>query len=304
MRKFLPNQHQNGAEPPKKSFKKAHNQKIVQSSISKRSNEKKMDIEMAHKSINEHPNLNKMEENFCRTNQEQFDCFYGTDYTLALKKNIPDLEDFLKNTAVTENLRARMIDWMLEVFNFFRPASDDYTLFKAIILMDLFFKYNQRQRTGRRLQDSDVHLVGLTCIFIATKYEDNRHILIDSLIKNACKNKFEPRNVIETEIEILAAIGFNSSIPTHLEFVDSILNNSFEDVSTDFFHKIRYSAIFLMKKSIYFKSLAASKMDMLALACVILSISANFNVEAVQQIARKESIEGLALEKNTLVNEV
>jgi len=294
-----------------------------------------MDIEIAQKSVNEHPNLNKMdeeptlpidelkkiingielnskanseasledmlEENFCRTNQEQFDNYYGEEYTQALKKNVPDLEDFLKSTAVSENLRARMIDWMLEVFNFFRPASDDYTYFKAIILMDLFFKYNQRQRTGRRLQDSDVHLIGLTCIFIATKYEDNRHILIDSLIKNACKGKFEPRNVIETEIEILAAIGFNSSIPTHLEFIDSILNNSFEDQSTEFFHKIRYSAIFLMKRCIYFKSLAASKMDSLALACVILSISANFNVEAVQQIARKESIDDLAHEKNTLV---
>ena len=237
----------------------------------------------------------------CKSNQEQYDRYYGSAYAAALKKNIPNLENFMKTTNITESLRAKMIDWMQEVFNYFRPESDDFTFFKAVTILDLYIKHNQRQ-ANNKLQDTDVHLVGLTAIFIASKYEDNRHVLIDQLIANACRGKFQSQTILTMEWEILLAVGFNTSIPTHIECLDSILAGTFEDLQGEFFHQIRYFALYLLKKSLYFVEMVVAPMDMVALACAILSIHSNFDNEAVRLLSEKsQNVESVTLEKNTLV---
>jgi hypothetical protein len=237
----------------------------------------------------------------CKSNQEQYDRYYGAAYAAALKKNIPNLENFMKNTNISEGLRAKMIDWMQEVFNYFRPESDDFTFFKAVTIMDLYIKNNQRQ-PNNKLQDSDVHLVGLTAIFIASKYEDNRHILIDQLIANACRGKFQVPTILAMEWEILLAIGFNTSIPTHIECLDSILSGTFEDLNGEFFHQIRFFALYLLKTCLYFSEMIMAPMDMVSLACAILSIHSNFDNEAIRLLSEKnQSIESITMEKNTLV---
>ena len=259
------------------------------------------ELEINFKSVTSSSSDSMMEENRqYKTNQEQFDGYYGVEFSSALRRNMPNLEGFLEATRVSEGLRAKMIDWMQEVINYFRPESDDYTFFRSVVIMDLFLKNNQR--TGSSLiQDSDVHLIGLTSMFMASKYEDNRHIPILDLIKNACKDKFSVQNIHTMEWEVCLAIGFNCSIPTHLELLDSILSNTFEDTDSGFFHQIRYFAIYLMKKALYFKELIWARMDMFALGCAVLSVNANFDSEVIRNISNKTSIRNIKLDKHTVV---
>ena len=51
--------------------------------------------------------------------------------------------------------------------------------------MDTFFK-----NTKLVLDDNDVHVIGTTCLHIATKYEDIYHIPLKKLLSSACYNKF------------------------------------------------------------------------------------------------------------------
>jgi hypothetical protein len=66
---------------------------------------------------------------------------------------------------ITPALRARMVDWMIEVLTNFR--CDDQTFFLAVSLLDRFLKgQTSPQEIG------DLHLMGVTSMFIASKYED------------------------------------------------------------------------------------------------------------------------------------
>jgi hypothetical protein len=58
-----------------------------------------------------------------------------------------------------------MVDWIIEVISSYKYS--DAAFFTAVRLMDTFF-----MRTKQAHKSSDLHLVGVACIFIAVKYEE------------------------------------------------------------------------------------------------------------------------------------
>ena len=46
----------------------------------------------------------------------------------------------LKNHQIRDILRAKMVDWMIEVFANYNETSSSATFFKAIAVMDLYYK--------------------------------------------------------------------------------------------------------------------------------------------------------------------
>ncbi len=57
-----------------------------------------------------------------------------------------------------------MLDWLVEVTFAFRCTERTYFLVAAI--------FDAYLRSSEGLTDSDVHLLGITCLFLASKYED------------------------------------------------------------------------------------------------------------------------------------
>lgn len=74
-------------------------------------------------------------------------------------------EQCLLNHKITPALRARMVDWMIEVLTNFK--CDDQTFFLASSLLDRFLK-----NSPRVLEIGELHLIGVTSMFVASKYED------------------------------------------------------------------------------------------------------------------------------------
>lgn len=66
-------------------------------------------------------------------------------------------------------MRGKMVDWLIEVFNVNHPCLQTY--FKTIHLIDYFLK-----STRNRYLDSDLYLIGITCLYIASKTEEVHHI--------------------------------------------------------------------------------------------------------------------------------
>lgn len=58
-----------------------------------------------------------------------------------------------------------MVDWMIEVLTNFR--CDDQTFFIAVSLLDRYFKNCKETK-----EVSDLHVTGVTTMFIASKFED------------------------------------------------------------------------------------------------------------------------------------
>ena len=63
---------------------------------------------------------------------------------------------------------------MIEVLTYvnFRENTSVYTFFLATLIMDLFFKNYKTSNHSKKIRDKDVHVIGIACMLIATKYQD------------------------------------------------------------------------------------------------------------------------------------
>ena len=68
---------------------------------------------------------------------------------------------------VSKEYRTKMVDWMVEVTTSFKCTIRTY--FLAVALFDGYFRAMQGKKV---LENSDVHLVGIGCMYLASKYED------------------------------------------------------------------------------------------------------------------------------------
>ena len=70
---------------------------------------------------------------------------------------------------VTKEYRTKMTDWMVEVCSSFKCTERTY-----FVAVQIFDKYLTKiyQNKGKALQNKDVHRIGVTSMFLASKYED------------------------------------------------------------------------------------------------------------------------------------
>jgi len=88
----------------------------------------------------------------------------GEDY-LSLcfrKQNKSYSPSPLQEHEITKRMRAKMVDWMVEVFTIFDFMPDSY--FLAVYIFDKYL-----QRTNRMLGNDNVHLIGTVAMFLSTK---------------------------------------------------------------------------------------------------------------------------------------
>ena len=110
-------------------------------------------------------------------------------------------QKFLKRHYLRKETRTKMVDWMVEVF--YLTKSDPYTFELAVHIMDRYI-----QMTKKILYDKDIHLIGLTCIYIASKMMDDEPIKLINISKNIGKSEFLNIDIIEKEKEISSSIEY------------------------------------------------------------------------------------------------
>ena len=106
-----------------------------------------------------------------------------------------------------------MVDWMVEVLHTFKCSQQSF--FLAVQIMDRFFK-----NSGRTLTGSDLHLTGITSMFIATKYEDIVPLLMRTIVHKIGHDKFKVEQIQGRELEMLQALSYRLGMPTVKEFLD------------------------------------------------------------------------------------
>ena len=85
---------------------------------------------------------------------------------------------------ITPTLRARMVDWMIEVLTNFK--CEDQTFFLAVSLLD---RYLKNKDTVQEI--ADLHLMGVTAMFIASKYEDIHPLKMKMVFEKISHKKLE-----------------------------------------------------------------------------------------------------------------
>ncbi|KAJ3704543.1 hypothetical protein LUZ61_008248 [Rhynchospora tenuis] len=114
--------------------------------------------------------------------------------------------DFMEKlqSDITQNMRAILIDWLVEVCDEYCLVPD--TLYLTVYLIDRFLSKSKIER--QRLQ-----LLGITCMFIASKYEE----ICAPRVQEFCfitDNSYTKAEVLRMESQVLSLVGYNISVPT------------------------------------------------------------------------------------------
>lgn len=125
-------------------------------------------------------------------------------------KRRPDADYMAKvQTDITADMRCTLVDWLVEVALEFRVVSD--TLFLAISFLD---RYLSQVPTVR----SNLQLVGITCLLIASKYEEIYAPQVDEFVR-VTDDSYTRDEVLLMEEHILELLDFELTQPTAKTFV-------------------------------------------------------------------------------------
>ena len=109
-----------------------------------------------------------------------------------------------------------MVDWMIEVLTNFK--CDDETFFLAISLMDRYF-----EKCTKPIGAGDLHKLGVTSMFIASKYEDYHPIKMKIVYERITHKKISIEDIKQCELDFMKLLGYNVQVPNVLEFLKTLM---------------------------------------------------------------------------------
>lgn len=197
---------------------------------------------------------------------------YGTRFFAFIK--LLDLEDLgkfpLAKHKISNEIRCKMVDWIIEIFNVFN--FNDTSFFLAIHIMDSYLN-----NTNKILQNEDVHLIGLVSMLLASKFEEPLPLRVSILVEKIGYNTFSYEKIIEMEREMINDIGLKNFICTSTyEFIKNFFvdfnENNFDMIEKNNIRKIidkleKY-AVYYSKLILHFIEFYNYKYSNKAIACI------------------------------------
>lgn len=96
-----------------------------------------------------------------------------------------------------------MVDWMVEVCTSFKCSARTY--FLAVKLFDNYLRFQQ----GRKVIDnSEIHGVGVTAMYLASKFEDIYPLHSRVVAEKISHNAFSQKTILQKEEEFLRLFEF------------------------------------------------------------------------------------------------
>jgi hypothetical protein len=161
-----------------------------------------------------------------KINENVFDNYGAELYNNIIESDDIIITDVLKNHTMTSFSRTKMVDWMVEVL--WSYTSEPSTLFLAIHIMDLFLS----KTSG--FQNKDIHLIGIVCIYIASKMEDIIPLRMTNIVNNVGHNKFDDKTIKSAQAKILETIEYNLIAPSTYDFIKSFFYDCFYNNGKEF----------------------------------------------------------------------
>ena len=135
------------------------------------------------------------------TNTQQYCQLYANDILKQSDCEHIPLGSFLIAHDIDKGLRARMLDWMIEVTSSYKFTSKTY--FTGVHLMDRYFKAE-----GNRLPITKLHIIGVVSMLIATKMDEVYPLKIKTVYDKIVHKKIDKRDIIDIEARIAEKLGF------------------------------------------------------------------------------------------------
>ena len=114
----------------------------------------------------------------------------------ASKEEQVVLASFLERQEVNAKLRAKMVDWMVEVLHSYKCREQSF--FVAVHILDSYLSL-----LAEPLPVSQLHLAGVVAMWIATKYEEIYPLRLKTLHEKIAHSKLSLQAIKEKETHIL-----------------------------------------------------------------------------------------------------
>lgn len=190
----------------------------------------------------------------------------------------------LANHKISASVRAKMVDWMIEVLCSYKCS--DMTFFVACNYMDMYF-----QRTAVKHELNDLHLVGVASMYVATKFEEITPLRISVMHAKISHGKFSKEEIKNKETDIIQALNFECSPITILNFLELAIETlKLRDALTEALYN------HLVKLSVYIAKMIMHEYELLgkytpsefAVACIYIAL------KIIQQLEPSFKIETYA----------
>lgn len=131
--------------------------------------------------------------------------------------------DYMDNQKELEwKMRGILVDWLLEVHTRFRLLPE--TLFLAVNIIDRFL-------SNKIVQLDRLQLVGVTAMFIASKYEEVLSPHVQNF-RHVADDGFTEEEILSAERFVLAALNYDLSYPNPMNFLRRISKADNYDIQT------------------------------------------------------------------------
>ena len=203
---------------------------------------------------------------------------YGEDsyfFNKTLEKTIFKIPDtILQNHKITSNIRTKMVDWMIEVLSVFECV--DETFFLSVNIMDIFY-----QKTKKVFHNEDVHLIGITSMFISCKFQEIYPLSIKNFVTKIGHDMFSKNDIKNMENQILSEIGIEVLVSTSVYdflktyFYDFFYNNNAlikKNCDLNIYNEIKLVAKYLSKLVVHYEYFYLYEDSMKAIGCIVTAI--------------------------------
>lgn len=145
------------------------------------------------------------------------------DYLKVLEESTMPNPDYMEHQDNLEwHLRGVLVDWLIEVHTRFHLLPE--TIFLAINIIDRFL-------STRVVELEKLQLVGVTAMFIASKYEEVLSPHVQNF-KHVADDGFSEEEILKAERFVLAALNYDLSYPNPMNFLRRISKADNYDIQT------------------------------------------------------------------------
>ena len=145
------------------------------------------------------------------------------EYLKVLEESTMPNPDYMDHQENLEwQLRGVLIDWLIEVHTRFHLLPE--TIFLAVNIIDRFL-------SARVVELEKLQLVGITAMFIASKYEEviSPHVVN---FRHVADDGFSEEEILKAERFVLAALNYDLSYPNPMNFLRRISKADSYDIQT------------------------------------------------------------------------
>ncbi len=145
----------------------------------------------------------------------EFHFFNQLISNLKIKERSSLSSNPLSKHLIDPHLRSRMINWMVEVCCKFEFSPKVY--FLSVRILDKYLQLSNSQ-----LLSSEIHMIGVTCMFIANKFEDVTHFSLKVFITQIARGKFSDEDMKKLEQDIVCTLFFELDLVVCTDFLTLI----------------------------------------------------------------------------------